>query len=230
MYIHCAFPNEINNPDVLKWAMFMAPETVCFRQPCVAEALDCLRERILNDHRNVDRIGRNTEKHLSQFQRADKPPYRRSPGIPAESDWGDYNADLDQKWAHDRYIGRSNEEMQHYFRSNPIEAASDLQFMSEVPFRYYMLGYRDFVMSGNFAHLDASDAASCFLGVVTEKLEKQPRYIAPIMPDLLPALEYVASNQAEFDADERIYGNFLKRLKRIQTLYAESKDRYKRYP
>ena len=46
--------------------------------------------------------------------------------ISTESDWGKYQADLDEKWAHDQYCGRSNEEMQAYIGNSPIEAASDL--------------------------------------------------------------------------------------------------------
>jgi hypothetical protein len=157
-------------------------------------------------------------------------PSRRESHIPTESDWGDYRDDLDQNWAHDHYGGRSNGEMQEYFRKNPIEAASDLQFMPEIPFRYYMLGYRDCVMAQDYDLLDASDAASCFLNLVIGKLEKAPRYIAPIMPDLLPALQYVAENQGEFKADEAIYGSFPEKFEKIQSLYAESKDRYRRYP
>ena len=154
----------------------------------------------------------------------------REPRIPTESDWGDYRGDLDQQWAHDQYCGRSNEEMQKYFRNSPIEAASDLQFMPEIPFRYYMLGYRDFVISRNFDFLDSSDAASCFLNLVMHKLEREPRYIVPIMPELLSALKYVADNQAEFQADEKIYGNFAEKFERINSLYRDSKDRYRRYP
>ena len=48
------------------------------------------------------------------------------------------------------------------------------------------------------------------------------------MPELLPAVEHVAHNQAAFDADESIYGNFLEMLKQIQALYAEARDRYRR--
>ena len=40
-----------------------------------------------------------------------------------------------------------------------------LIWVRDVPFRYYMLGFRDFVMSGQFDFW-ASDAASCFLGIV----------------------------------------------------------------
>ena len=116
--------------------------------------------------------------------------------------------------------------MQQYFREIPIEAASDLRFMPEIPFRYYMLGLRDCVMSGGFSPCNDSDAASCFLRLVTEKLESQPRYIIPIMPELLPAVEFVARNQAAFDADESIYGSFLDILEQIQALYLDSRNRH----
>lgn len=149
---------------------------------------------------------------------------------PSEEDWGNYQADLDQKWAHDQYIGRSNEQMQIYFRNSPIESASDLYFMPEIPFRYYMLGYKAYVAARSFkdSH-DASDAASCFLSVVLNRLEEQPRYIVPIMPELLATIEHVGNNQAAFDAKEDIYGKFSDKLEQIRQLYAEAKDRYRNY-
>jgi hypothetical protein len=64
--------------------------------------------------------------------------------------------------------------------------------------------------------------------LVLHKLQEQPRSIVPVMPELVSALEYVAHNQAAFEADEHIYGNFLEMLKQIQVLYAEVKDRYRR--
>ncbi|HLJ88222.1 MAG TPA: hypothetical protein VKZ53_15480 [Candidatus Angelobacter sp.] len=167
---------------------------------------------------------------MVRSKRIDRRPREARTGIPTESDWGDYQADLDQKWAHDQYCGRSNAERQDYLRNSPIEAASDLRFMPEIPFRYYVLGYRDLVMSGNLEDLDRADAASCFLGLVANKLEKQPRYIVPVMPHLLPAIEHVARHQAEFGADESIYGSFSEMLARIHSLYAEVRDRYSNYP
>src|SRR5882724_2375449 len=105
--------------------------------------------------------------------------------------------------------------MQPYIRGTPIGAAGDLYFMPEVPFRYYVLGYRDYIMAGRFSKHDASDAASCFVRLVLRKLQEQPRYIVSIMPELLPAVEHVAQNQAAFHADESIYGSFLEMLKQI---------------
>jgi hypothetical protein len=82
-----------------------------------------------------------------------------------------------------------------------------------------MLGFRDFIRDKNFEVLDASDAASCFLRVVLEKLETQPGYIVPIMPELLPTVEHVARNQELFEAAESIYGSFPEIFRKIQTLY-----------
>jgi len=45
-------------------------------------------------------------------------------------------SDLDQEWAHRKFAGKSNDEMQQYFRNNLVETASDLRFMPEMPFRY----------------------------------------------------------------------------------------------
>jgi hypothetical protein len=71
----------------------------------------------------------------------------------------------------------------------------DLRWMPDVPFRYYILGFRDFITAKEFDFLDGSDAASCFLGLVLEKLENHTRLIVPVMPELLTAVEYVARNQ-----------------------------------
>jgi hypothetical protein len=67
-------------------------------------------------------------------------------GIPTEADWGDYQADLDQKYAHDLFEGHTNQEMQPH----SIERTDELRWMPVTPFSYYMLVFRDFVMAGNF--------------------------------------------------------------------------------
>jgi len=140
--------------------------------------------------------------------------------VPTEADWGKYQADLDQRYAHDLFAGRTNQEMRSHFRENVIERTSELRSMPEVPFQYYVLGFRDFVMAGEFDEFEAANAANCFLVLVLEKLEIQPRFILPVMPQLISAVRRVATNQASFDAIESIYGSFPEKLKRIEALYA----------
>lgn len=139
------------------------------------------------------------------------------PSVPNEEDWGDYKSDLDQEYSHRVFAGRANQEVQSLFSGNPVETTSDLRWMPDVPFRYYMLGFRDFMMGDDFDG-NESDAASCFLELILEKLEKFPLTIVPIMHELLPAAEYVAQNQVKFDADIEIYGNFLDKLTKIKVL------------
>src|ERR1700731_3546040 len=112
--------------------------------------------------------------------------------VPTEADWGDYQVDLDQTYAHKLFAGHTNQEMLPHFRRNVIERTGELRWMPELPFRYYMLGFRDFMMAREFDPTWASDAASCFLDLVLEKLEKQPDFIMQIMPQLLPAVRHVA--------------------------------------
>ncbi len=79
------------------------------------------------------------------------------------------------------------------------------------------------MMSANNKDRGGWEAADAFLGLVAQKLEEQPRCILPVMPDLLPAVEYIAHHQAEFEADEDIYGRFLEARERIQHLYTKNK-------
>jgi len=139
----------------------------------------------------------------------------RKTTIPTEKDWGDYQSDPDEKYAHDLFAGHTNEEMQPHFRANPIERTSELLLMPEIPFRYYMIGFRDAVMAGAFEHLEAANAASCFLRLILEKLEKEPQHIILVMPQLMEAIDHIAKNQSSLEAHEDIYGNFLEMSARI---------------
>ena len=139
--------------------------------------------------------------------------------VPTEAEWGDYQVDMDRFYAHTMFAGRTNQEMIPHFRRNVLEFTSELRWMPQIPFRYYMLGFRDFVMATGIECLEASDAASCFLRLVLEKLEKQPDHILPIMSELLPALRHVAKNQAVFGAPKSIYGSFCDKLGQIERLW-----------
>ena len=153
---------------------------------------------------------------MSRFRKKPKPRT-----VPTEKDWGDYQSDLDQNSAHELFSGHTNAEMQGHFRRNVVAITDELRWMPEIPFRYYMLGFRDFLVAGDFGDEYASSVASCFLHLVAEKLENHPRHIMPIMPELLPTIEHVARNQAAFEADEAIYGSFLEQGRRIQQLFED---------
>jgi hypothetical protein len=106
------------------------------------------------------------------------------------------------------------------FRENVLERVEDLRFMPAVPFQYYMLAFRNFVLSEAALEdeLVSADAAHCFLELVASKLTTDPGSILPIVWDLLPAVESVAAQQDRYRAPVAIYGNFVERGHRIKAL------------
>src|ERR1039458_10548038 len=105
--------------------------------------------------------------------------------VPTEEDWGDYRRDLDQEWAHRQFAGRTNAEMLPEFDRNVLERAEDLHWMPAIPFRYYMLGFRDYILAGEFAESFASYAGSCFLllfpGLIGKKTTKNTPPHTPLL-------------------------------------------------
>jgi hypothetical protein len=64
--------------------------------------------------------------------------------IPSETEWGDWRTDVDQRYAHDLYISKSNEEMRDRFLYRPNEVFSELRFVARIPFQYYVMGFSAF--------------------------------------------------------------------------------------
>lgn len=140
--------------------------------------------------------------------------------IPNEADWGNWRQDVDQKFAHDLYFGRSNEEMQERYIDAPIEAASELQFMPTIPFQYYVLGFRDSLLSGRHREFNAANAASCFLRLMEARLKASPRSVLDIRKELQDTLEHLAINQDNFGTDRETFGDFAQLVQEIQAAMA----------
>jgi hypothetical protein len=142
--------------------------------------------------------------------------------VPTEQDWGDCNSghieDLDLKYAHDVFIGKTNEEMQRHYKDHVLMRAEDLHWMSQKPFQYYIFGFRDFVLRRDFGFFENSDAASSFLQLILLKLKEQPDHIRPVLSQLMPDIEFIANNQELYEADKDIYGDFKETLREISEL------------
>ncbi len=138
--------------------------------------------------------------------------------VPTEAQWENYKNDLDACYAHSIFAGKSNDDVQIVFEQNVIERTDELRWMPRVPFQYYMLGFKQFIETRAEHCDDRSDAASCFIRLVAEKLDNTPDFIAPILDRLMPTVEYVVLNQDRFDADISIYGNFFEIYENILKL------------
>lgn len=61
-------------------------------------------------------------------------------------------------------------------------------------------------------------SASSFLGLIEHTLQWAPSTIEPVMDEILEAVDFVARNQARYEADIQIYGDFKERAQRIRSL------------
>jgi hypothetical protein len=153
--------------------------------------------------------------------------------VPTEEDWLDWPdtaqrpLDLDEAYARQQFAGKSFEEALQMFRTRDVLMCSeDVSYMPPIPFRYYMLVFKTYVLELGNREIaerdlvdDPSSAASSFLRVIEAKLRSEMNFIAPIMGDLLPVVEFIAMNQQQYFADPDIFGDFRQQFARINTLW-----------
>lgn len=163
-------------------------------------------------------VGNSFEHSPEIYKRASLPK-----GVPNEENWDDYFDDEEMTFTHAKFFGRSIDEMLWFYKDNPVSVYEYLCNMPEKPFRYYVFGFVEILVSENFfadkTWLGCTDLASCFLALITEKLTKSPSAIMSIMPELLPIAEQVAAAQEQMEAEIRIYGSFRERVETIERLY-----------
>jgi len=139
--------------------------------------------------------------------------------------WGPEPTDLDEAYARRIFFGKSKEEAFFLFEKNVIERASELRFMPRDCFRYYMCAFKDYLLlPSTLKNEMAPDAASCFIGLVQEKIQVDQESILLLMPQLWPVLRYIAENQDLYDADRDIYGDFRDKLLEIEKSLLTSND------
>jgi len=139
--------------------------------------------------------------------------------VPVNEDWGDYKQDLDQIFAYNIFAGKSNSEVQKFFLQNVIERTDELRFMPIKPFQYYMIGFKQYVKTLAFNDDSSSDAVSCFIRLVEEKLTKYPEYIIPIISEVYPVVQHITDHQLDYGADINIYDDFTEIFESFSVLY-----------
>lgn len=138
--------------------------------------------------------------------------------IPSDEDWGCIEKDQDIVHAYQFFSGKDNKEVQEDFRKNVLMRCFDIGYMPVIPFRYYILGLRDFICSEVDGYFEKATAVDCFISLIEDKLFMTPEYICPIWNELVGMVENITNRQKDFDADVDIYGDFQKRFKKILEL------------
>lgn len=138
--------------------------------------------------------------------------------IPDRADWGEIDEnDLDANYAFKQFFGKSRSEAEQMFQRNALHYQEDLQSMPAEPFNFYAPVFAKYILSKN-ARGD-SDGASSFLHLVAWMLKSNPDVMARETKTLLVDVAgRISRNQAFYDADEDIYGNFIEVYLEIKNL------------
>ncbi len=132
--------------------------------------------------------------------------------IPTVQDWGPVRDD--DVWARKVYMGRSIDDLHAHFLDNAVSAAEDLIEMREIPFRYYIYGFKNALESAA-ADPDCEYPPEMAMSSIFFVLEHTLRYdSAKIWPILDEWLE-IAKNLYESlaDPDEESFGTASYRLR-----------------
>lgn len=132
--------------------------------------------------------------------------------IPDASDWADFNPSvcLSNQECYDYFFSKSDEEMQKNYELNVVLSGNGFRYMPIIPFQYYIIGFRDYVFNCvKSESWNNPDAASVYLRIILCNLEERPHFVIPIFEQLKDSIEFVAENQALYEADEDIYGSFI---------------------
>jgi hypothetical protein len=146
--------------------------------------------------------------------------YGEEKKIPGNAEWFGWKEDLDVKYAHKLLFGKSISEVIKHFDRSPIERADELLFMPRKAFQYYIFAFTEYLNSNDA--IGASDAASPFLRLLIAREKRDPGSVMEIYEELFPTINFVAQNQARFDANPDIYGHF-------EDLARELDEAYKKY-
>lgn len=134
--------------------------------------------------------------------------------VPSETQWGNWQDDLDTAYAHRVLNGKTLDEVAALFAENPIEVAESLQFTPCQVAVFYLQGCISYLSSD--ASKGHPDAASSFLRLIAEMVRTCPRGVfSPVAP-FLESLRLIAERQSFYDADTKIYGSFLDRFRDIK--------------
>ena len=134
---------------------------------------------------------------------------------PRSTEWGALIT-LDEKWAFEKFNGKTQEEAQDLFKENAIYYQEALWHMNKIAFRYYIIPYINYLKTDD-SKLD-SDGASCFLSTIKFVATNNLEYFIGIEEVVTDAVTYISKRQHYYDAPIDIYGDFEQRAQEIPSL------------
>ncbi len=116
--------------------------------------------------------------------------------IPTAADWGDYEADLDTKWAFGEFNQKNFAEAVALYVHCASATCENLSYMPIKPFQYYTVAISRYIRSPEFkSTIDfrTSSDIDFFLWRVITFLTDKPDFILPIWDEIDAALDKIAA-------------------------------------
>ena len=142
---------------------------------------------------------------VQQIERVELPICTEIPTHPPDvKDINVYNT-LDEQSAVDSFLGLTVSEAEALFEEeDALNLMEHLYWMGPVAFCYYVAAAINYIKcSGS---VDDSEISS-FLSMLGFRLEYERQAIAPVLPQLRAAVQYVIENWSKFDVDPEFYGD-----------------------
>lgn len=146
--------------------------------------------------------------------------------IPTESDWENYQEDIDCLEAYNLFEGKDTNSLTSLFVESVGRCIDGLHFMPTKVFHYYGLAFANYVKQAEtlpgLQNEDRAKAAEGLFSLVENKLHIAPADLVAIYPELIETLNYVAQHQANYFVDHHKGVDFKSRLVIFNALAKES--------
>ena len=141
---------------------------------------------------------------------------RKMTKIPSLEDWKNYKDNFDSASAFDRFYGKTREVVIKEFYNGVTEKYSELLYMPEKAFQYYIFALVDFVKEGNFHPIYSTPSTSigCLFDIVIERAKIDCASVVPVAKELLSQLKIIANYSDRYNSQE----NFQERFREIELL------------
>ena len=135
--------------------------------------------------------------------------------VPDEVSWYGYDGDRDVRHLHELFYGKSLDAVQEYFgHGRSVERMVELLLVPLPVFQYYVHAFAQFVVSER-AEAD-TDSANCFLSLLEDREGSDPDSVCSVIRSLNDHLNFIANNQAYFNAPIDVWGLFSERVARLR--------------
>lgn len=140
--------------------------------------------------------------------------------IPSESQWRSVPWCLDIPYAYEHFFGKSVAEAQTLFEQDALYYQEDLIFMPATCFGYYFAAYLNYLLSEQSK--GDSDGASCFFGLIETRHADICQFAPESIERTKTVLHKLTHEQAWYDADPEIYGDFAQKAVHASDLLTKS--------